>query len=198
MATPAARRTAALRTWSGTVPREDVLPLLISFPLAFAIHEAEEVVGVRWFGVEARERLSARLARGRAPRALARSAGELSSARMAVAVMTVVAGAAAATVAAAGGRRDLRPWQSAFAVFAAHAGTHVGQAVVLRTYVPGSVTAAAVVAPYSAVTIRRLRSLGLWDAPTIRRSLLTGVPAAVALAVGGHLLGSAVAPGRRP
>jgi hypothetical protein len=186
-------RAAPVRTWSLTVPRKDLLPLLVSFPVAFAIHEAEEVIGVRWFSVEARTRLSTRLAQVGAPHAFARSVGELSPPHMAVAVTTVAAGVAAATLAAVGARKDLRPWQSAFTVFAWHAGTHLGQAVILRAYVPGSVTAIAVVAPYSAVAIRHLRSQGLWDPGTIRLSLLTGVPAAAFLAVAGHVLGSAVA-----
>jgi hypothetical protein len=178
-----------LRTWSHPVPRGDLLPLLASFPVAFAIHEVEEVIGMRSFGRDARARLSARLEQLHAHPVVSRSIADLSPAPMAVAVATVAAGAIAATAWAVSRRGDLRPWQSAFTVFAGHAATHIGQSVVLRAYVPGSVTAVAVVVPYSALVVRRLRRLGLWDARTIRRSLVTGIPAALLLAAAGHLLG---------
>lgn len=186
-------RETPVRTWSRTVPRNDLLPLLVSFPVAFAIHEAEEVIGVRWFSRQAKTRLSTRLEHVGASHAIARSVAEPSHLQMAVAVSTVAAGAAGATLAAAGARKDLRPWQSAFTVFAWHAGIHLGQAVIMRAYVPGSITAAAVVAPYSVVAIRHLQSQGLWDPRTMRLSLLSGAPAAALLAIVGHVLGSAVA-----
>jgi hypothetical protein len=50
-----------VRTWSGAVPRREVAFLLVTFPVAFAVHEAEEVPGARTFTGEARGDLAKRL-----------------------------------------------------------------------------------------------------------------------------------------
>lgn len=121
--------------------------------LAWAVHDAEELLTMAGWVERARPRLSARF-----PRVPERVWDGLrvtpAQAGIAVAAMGAIMATAAARGARTGGRS--RFYQAALAGFGLHAVTHVGQAAALRGYTPGSVTAPLVVAPFSAWAWRQL------------------------------------------
>jgi Protein of unknown function with HXXEE motif len=180
--------SAQLKTWTTPVRRSDVAALLVTFPVMFALHETEEVLGVRYVRASARERLIRTLKRlGAGDRSVARVQA-MSSSHMLVAVSTVGTGVAAATWLAAGPQRDFRPWQAALAVFSAHAITHGAHPLLLRGYTPGSLTGTVLIPAYYGYAGRRLARLGVWDCTSKRWSLTTGTPAVLALVFTGHAL----------
>lgn len=179
-----------LRTWAADVPRSDVRVLLATFPLMFALHEAEEVLGMRSFQPDTRQRLTRILTRLDASERAAATVESASPGHMLAAVSTIGTAVATATLLAAGPPRDLRPWQAAFTVFSAHALTHAAQPLLLRGYTPGSLTATILIPAYYRYAARQLTRLGLWDPATKRRSLAAGAPAVALLLAIGHALAS--------
>ena len=156
------------------------LAVALSFPIAFAVHDAEEVLAAAdW------QRRAPALLRARFPRVTDRvvDAVAVSPRRMKDAVAVVSCAVAAVTAVSLkqldGPPRLLR---SAVAVFGAHSITHLLQAVVLRSYTPGVATAVAVVAPYSAWAWRALNKADPGSIPRLVPTVLKAAPAVLLLA----------------
>lgn len=165
------------------------LGVAASFPLVFLIHDGEELLAARFW-----QRRAPLLLREKFPRlpqpvveAVAVGPGRM---RKAVAI---VAGGVAAVSALSLARTD-RPTTALrclVAVFGTHALTHVAQALVLRAYTPGVISAGLLVAPYAAWAWATLDkadgSAGLAFAPALRK----GAPPVLALVAVAHLLAAA-------
>jgi len=134
----------------------------VTFPLAFAAHDLEEVLtAARWS-----ENAAARLTRRhpRLGRALA-AALPISTKEMAIAVGVVAAGVGGVTAASLRNLDgDLRLFQAALAAFSAHSLGHVGASVVFRGHTPGIATVPTVIVPYSLWAWRRPPCRHLHDA----------------------------------
>jgi hypothetical protein len=162
--------------------------VVLSFPLAWALHDLEELLTAAAWGRTAPERIRRRFPN--APRRLV-EATAVTTPQMAVAIGVVGAGVVAG---ARSGLRDLDGdmglLPAALAAYTAHGATHLAQAAALRGYTPGAVTVPLVIAPYSVWAWRALRRSGLAvDGRRLRRNLAAGAPLAVGLALAGHAAG---------
>jgi hypothetical protein len=123
-----------------------------SFPLVFLVHDAEEVLTA-----EVWARRHARLV-DRAPAVLAPLV-RVTTGQMAVAVAFLFGGVCAVAALAAratGAGPRVTIFATALAALFINGLTHVAQALALRGYVPGLVTAVVLVLPYTAAALRRL------------------------------------------
>lgn len=165
--------------------------VVLSFPVAFALHDLEELLTAEAWGRGASERVRRRL-----PWLPARLADNLAvtTPQMTIAVGVVTAGVAWTTAFA--WRRlddDLGPLPAALTAYTAHGATHLLQSTVLREYTPGVATVPVVIAPYSVWAWRTLREAGLRrDRSRCRRDATTGGVAALGLALTGHAVGRLV------
>ncbi|MBW6438477.1 HXXEE domain-containing protein [Actinoplanes hulinensis] len=117
----------------------------------WAVHDVEEVLTATWWSGRTTPRL---LADGW-PSALVESIGSTTPRfALAAAVVGVVVLSAAIRGARTGGRSPF--FRAALLVFGWHGAVHIGQAIALRDYVPGLVTAVTLVIPYSIWAWRRL------------------------------------------
>lgn len=160
----------------------------VSFPIAWALHDLEELLTAESWGRTAPERIRRRFPN--APRRLI-EATAVTTPQMAVAIGVVGAGVVAG---AASGLRDVDGEMGALpavlAAFTAHGVTHLLQAVALRGYTPGVVTVPLVIAPYSLWAWRALARTGLTvGGARLGRDLAIGAPLAVGLALAGHAVG---------
>jgi hypothetical protein len=160
----------------------------LSFPVAFALHDLEELLTAGRWGRTAPERI-----RRRFPRAPARlvEMAAVTTPQMVVAVGVVGAGVAVTTGSALrdlDGELALLP--AALAAYTAHGATHVLQSVVLRSYTPGVATVPLVIAPYSVWAWQALRRVGLTvDRAQMRRHATVGSALAVVLVSSGQVAG---------
>lgn len=152
--------------------RNDNLPWLATWGLllAWTVHDAEELLTMSRFSRNSPKWLP-----------------EVSQAHVstAIALMGGLVAAASAAGARTGGRSGL--YQTVLVGFGLHSVTHVVQAVALRRYTPGLVTAPLVVAPFSLWALRTLREHEVEVRSSGRSFLwfpvaLGGVHAAAALA----------------
>lgn len=149
---------------------------------AWAVHDLEEVLTATWWSRTTVPRLRAADWPGWLVDSLTTSTADF-------AVAVLVVGAAVLLVswhgARAGGRSPV--FQATVLVFGWHGLVHLGQAVVLRGYVPGLVAAILVVIPYAVWAWRFTRRIGGASRPSPR--LIAGVAvAAVGLAFAGQAL----------
>ncbi|MFQ1002867.1 HXXEE domain-containing protein [Modestobacter sp. SSW1-42] len=167
--------------------------VVLTFPLAFVLHDLEEVLAAGTWGRRAPDLVRERVPR--APDRVARAAA-VSTGQMAVAITVV--GAGVAVVTRSGWRHrddDLGLLPPALGAFAAHGVTHLLGSAVLRAYTPGVLTVPLVVAPWSAWAGWALHRAGGGRLPTAGE--LLGAAAATAVLVGGgQLAGAAVVRGR--
>lgn len=112
--------------------------------VAWIVHDAEELATM------------ARFSR-RAPRWI--PTVDQAHVSTAIGLMGLLVAAASAAGARTGGRSGF--YQAVLVGFGLHAGSHVGQAVLLRRYTPGLVTAPLVVAPFAWRAVRALRERGV-------------------------------------
>jgi hypothetical protein len=155
----------------------------LTFPLAFLLHDLEELLGTpHW------QRTGPALLRRRFPR-LPPRAVDLAvpdTRQMAIAIGVV-----------AGGVGLLR---SAVTAFGLHAVSHLASAAAVRGYTPGVATTPVVVVPWSLWAWRTLRASGLAARPGEAARLgAQGAVSAAGLVIGGQLLGRALTrrgPGR--
>lgn len=161
--------------------------VVASFPIAFALHDLEEVLAAEGWG-----RAGPTLLRRRLPwlpdPVLSRA--ELTTARTAVAVGILAVGVAIGT--AISWRRrdgDLWPLPALLGAYTVHGGGHVVSAFMLRSYVPGLITVPLVIAPYSVWAWTALHRGGVRrTATTWWREAAAGAAVAASLAIAGHLL----------
>jgi hypothetical protein len=170
--------------------------VVLSFPVAFALHDLEEVLTAGAWGRNAPARISERFPR--LPAHVAETFA-VTTPQMVTAVGVVAAGVGVSTAFA--WRHlddDLGPLPAVLTAYTAHGGTHLLQAVVLGEYTPGVATVPLVIAPYSWWAWRTLRRAGLRRArPQVVRDAALGGVAAVGLAVVGHAVGRIVDTGGR-
>ena len=163
--------------------------VVLTFPLAFALHDLEEVLAAGAWG-----RRAPRLVRQRFPGVPDRvaDATAVGTGQMAVAVGVVGAGVTVVTWSGWRHRDDgLGLLPPALGAFAAHGVTHLLGTAALRAYTPGVLTVPLVVAPWSAWAGWALRRAGGTRVPTAGE-LLGAAAATVALVGGGQVLGAAV------
>jgi len=159
----------------------------LSFPLAFALHDLEELLCAQPWN----ERPSTR-ARARSlplPVAVA-DALPVTSGEMAVAVGIVASGVAAITASSVRNLDgDLRPLKAALAAFSAHSISHVGASIAFRGYTPGVATVPLVIVPYSLWAWPRVWRAGLVrPRREVARALATGAVLAMPLTLGAQVL----------
>jgi hypothetical protein len=134
------------------------LPSLMRlFPLAFLLHDLEEVLTVEAFWQRHRDRLPL-------PAALRR--GRVTTRQFAVAVaglFGVVLLISERAARAPGDPSRLAWFRVGLAIMLANVFTHLGQSLLLRADTPGVATALAISLPYSAYAFRRLARAGLSD-----------------------------------
>jgi hypothetical protein len=164
----------------------------LSFPVAFALHDLEELLSAGRWGRTAPARIRRRFPR--APERLVEMAA-VTTPRMAVAVGVAGVGVAITTGSAL---RDLdgelAPLPAALAAYTAHGVTHLAQSAVLRSYTPGVATVPLVIAPYSVWAWRALRRAGVpIHGVRLRRHLAVGSALALGLVLIGQAAGWLVA-----
>ena len=145
-------------------------------PVAFLVHDAEEIVAiVPWLRAH-----GARLP------AIVRPLAGIDTRQFALAVGVLLAGYA---LAAWHGARAVRrggkplPWLLATGALVANALTHILQALYFGGYTPGVVTALSVVLPYGYAAGRALRHHGVVSAATLRWAVAAGLALQVPLAL---------------
>lgn len=155
----------------------------IGLPVAWAVHDAEEVAfGPRWIRKhlpELRERFPD------APDRVWRWMESVDEREFAAAVTLM--GLLITAAAVDGHRTDGRSatYQTALTGFGLHGLMHLGQAAALRQYTPGSVTSALVVVPYTVWARTRLRRRGVLR-PTRPRDAAQGIAFAMAGVIAAH------------
>ncbi|MEU8663786.1 HXXEE domain-containing protein [Actinoplanes philippinensis] len=139
--------------------------------LAWAVHDAEEVLTASWWSARVAPRL---LAEGWPPAVVSGT----TTPRFAVAAAIV--GTAVLAAAIQGARTDGHStfYRAAVVVFGWHGAVHVGQSLLVRAYVPGLMTAVLLVIPYAIVTRRHLS-----PDPVPTRTIVAVAIAAIALTV---------------
>ncbi|SDY79040.1 Protein of unknown function with HXXEE motif-containing protein [Geodermatophilus africanus] len=167
--------------------------------LAWALHDAEELVTMPGWADRARPRLERTL-----PRVPARVWDRTAVSRPHATVAIGLVGSCIAAASARGARTDGADplFQATLAGFGWHAVPHVASAVLTRGYTPGGLTAPTVVAPFVLWARSRLRAAGVPAARTPPAVALLGpllVPGAHLAASGLlRLTGRRAGPGRRP
>jgi hypothetical protein len=180
------------RRRSASATRETVRWVARTLPVAFVLHDLEEVLAATWW-----TRHGARVltdAHPWLPPSLVATATRTTTPQMAVATSVVGLGVAAVAATALAGGRE-RPLRAATAVFAAHGITHVAGAISVRGYTPGAATAVLVVLPWGGQALRLLRASDARDRRTRRRDTAAAAASTVATAVAGHALGRRVCRG---
>jgi len=142
----------------------DIGTLLWMFPLVFIVHDLEEVLSVESFMLKRREQVFTILPQ-RLSEILLKQFSRTSK-QFAVAVGFILIFVLVATFLGAksvnNGETPL--WFLVLnIVFFVHVFTHIGQAIVIRGYTPGVITAALLVLPYSSYTFYKLFESGLVD-----------------------------------
>jgi hypothetical protein len=166
--------------------------VVLTFPLAFAAHDLEEVFAAAPWSKQAADRVAKR----HAVLALAVSRNALPISRKEMAVAVGVVTLACAGVTAVSLRNidgELRSLQAALAAFSAHSLSHVAASIVLRGYTPGVATVPLVILPYSLWAWPRLRRAGV---VTTRAEAVgaarTGIAFALPVALLGHVVARAL------
>lgn len=160
--------------------------LIWLFPIAFMLHDFEEmVVWESWMSKNG-EALAARL-----PAAFARTVWKVilkrsedtSTAILLIFLVTVVS----TYVAAQWGHYEALLLTSG--MFFVHGFGHFGQALLLRKYVPGVVTSAVIIMPFGAIFFPPLIAAGIVDGPTLLIYFVMGAVVMVPFILGMHMLG---------
>lgn len=160
-----------------------------TLPVAFVVHDLEEVLACNWWTRNGGEILTHALPW--LPSAVVRTATATTTPQMAVATSVVGLGVAGVTATAIVGRRE-RPLRAATLVFTAHGITHLASAITVRSYTPGAATAALVVLPWGGWALQALRPSDPRDRPTRRRDTALVAASTIAAALAGHAIGRRV------
>jgi hypothetical protein len=179
----------------GRTSQKQQRAVVLAFPLAFAVHDLEEVLAAACWSRTAVARLAQR--HPALGRALARLL-PVSKTEMGLAVGVVAVAVGGVTVASLRNLDgDLRLFQAALGAFSAHSLSHVGESALFRGYTPGVATVPAVVVPYSLWAWSRLHRAGVvGDREDVLRMSATGVALALPIALFGHVLARFVVRGR--
>jgi hypothetical protein len=156
------------------------LPSLATFwilPAVFAIHDGEELITMGPWLAANRGRLEQLTHHGRLGKRLVASL-PTSSVQVAFAIGAVALLVLVATVGAASTRRRgfwLYLYSTILGLLSLHVFTHVAQAVILRSYVPGLLGAVVAVLPGSLIVYKRLIAARLLTARTAVATALLGI-----------------------
>ena len=153
-----------------------------AFPLAFLIHDLEEIVTMERFRREKRERF---------PKFL-RNVTAITTRQFILAVGVLFALTLLASDLATQSSRQMDLFTIGLAIFLVHVFGHVGQSLFLRTYTPGVITAVLVVLPYSLYGFHRLFTAQLIDGTSFTTVVLVGALLFVPLVLAASQLGRLV------
>jgi len=164
------------------------------FVVVFLLHDGEEIVTMeRWVrkhGEKAKPALDLRLI----------DFNKNVTAQYAVAVLAIGLVLALATYAAIPHAGSKHAYYALFtglvAVFLLDGLKHIGLSLLLGSYTPGVVTAAAIEVPYCVYMLLQLHHAGLLDAVTLLKGTAMALPLVLLLVPAGLLLGGRIAPRR--
>jgi len=135
-----------------------------AFPVAFLIHDLEELVTTERFSRENRERFP-KLLRGLAT---------ISTAQFLIAMMVLLVLTVVAAYLATRPLRDMTVLTLTLSIFLVHVIGHIAFPVFFRRYTPGLITALVIVLPYSLYALYRLFSAHLITGESLTLTLLLG------------------------
>jgi hypothetical protein len=167
----------------------DIGTLIWMFPFVFIIHDLEEILTVQSFMIKRREQVIAIL-----PQRLSQiflKQFSLTSKQFAIAVGFILIFVLLGTFL---GAHSIKNGETPMGflllniVFFVHVFTHIGQAIVIRGYTPGVITAALLVLPYSSYAFYGLFRTGLVDWNTVFTSAPFGL-LIIPIVLIGHTLG---------
>jgi hypothetical protein len=180
---------------TASLSRDPVLRVARTLPVAFVLHDLEEVLAATWWTRHGATVLTC--AHPWLPPAIVKVATRTTTPQMAVATCIVGLGVAAVAATAQVGRRE-RPLRAATFVLAAHGITHLTSAIAVRSYTPGAATAALVVLPWGSWALRLLRESDRRDDSTRRRDTAVAAVSTIVAAIAGHAVGRRVAREKKP
>lgn len=157
--------------------------MIWAFPLAFVVHDLEEILTMERFVQKNRERF---------PKPL-RGFAAITTLQFTIGVTILFALILLALFLATRPQRDMTLFTICLAIFLLHVITHVALSFFFRSYTPGLVTAVLVVLPYSLYAFHRLFTDGLLSTDDVTTSLLVGAVLAVPIIVGVRQLGKRLA-----
>jgi hypothetical protein len=167
----------------GTLDRQISLSLVIwAFPLAFLLHDLEEIFTMERFVRAHRERF---------PKWLRRFAAM--NTRQFIMGVAVFFGLILVASFLAASQQDTTLFTVCLAIFFLHVFTHLVQPIIFRAYTPGVITAVLLVLPYSLYTFRRLFQAHLLDQGDFGATLLLGALMIVPAILGACQLGKLLA-----
>ena len=149
------------------------------FPLAFLLHDLEEIVTMERFRREHQERF---------PKFL-RNIAAITTRQFTLAVGVLLALTLLASYLATRSPRQMDLFTTGLAIFLVHVFGHIGQSLFFRTYTPGVITAVLVVLPYSLYGFHRLFTAHLIDDNNFTTSVLVGTLLFVPLVLAASQLG---------
>lgn len=159
-----------MASWASWVDIEAVFWL---FPVAFLIHDLEEILTVeRWIKTN-KEALRKRLGGRRFAHMILRRAEETTTARFSTIVACLFLAICAASYAAVSGSYIW--FVAGLTVFLINVFTHIGRALIIGRYTPGVMTAIVVALPYSLFTYAHLFAADLITWPLVWRGLAVGL-----------------------
>ncbi len=153
------------------------------FPLAFLVHDLEEILTMERF---------IRMNRERFPKLLQRVA-PITTTQFTIGVTILFVLTMWASFLATRSPRDMNWLTICLAIFLLHVVTHVAQTLLLHSYTPGVITAVLVVLPYSLYAFHHLFSDRLISEDDVNASLLIGALLAIPILLGVRQLGKGVA-----
>jgi hypothetical protein len=149
----------------------DTLSLIWLFPVAFMLHDFEEVVlWEAWMaknGPELKRRVPAVLA-AQVDGFISKSTAQVSVGVCLIFMVTVLASFLAAQF------REFGVFLLTGGMFFVHGFGHVGQVIVFKRYVPGVITSVLLVIPYGFIMFTRLTSEGIVGLPSLLGYLVLG------------------------
>ena len=163
-----------------TLDQQFSLNLVIwTFPLAFLIHDLEEIMTMERFRREKRERFPAFL----------QNIVAITTRQFILAVGFLFALILPISYLATRSPRQMDFFTTGLAIFFVHVFGHVAQSLFMRAYTPGVITAVLVVLPYSLYGFHRLFAAHLIDDTDFTTTLLIGALLFVPLVVAANQLG---------
>ena len=168
----------------------DIITLIWLFPIAFILHDFEELILFEPWLKKNAGLIRARL-ENRVPAALEKQVNlilDKTTPQFAlpiclIFILTVIA----SLLAVLSGQLIL--FLIASSLFFLHGFMHVGQAIFLRRYIPALITSVFIVIPYGAILFWRLTTAGMLDLPGLGVYFLVGILLAVPFILGMHAVG---------
>lgn len=138
--------------------------LIWSFPLAFLLHDLEEIITMETFVCATRESMPPFL----------RDLAEIKTPQVGLGVAMEFVLITFSSFLASRAARNMHLFTLLLAGFYIHAFGHLASAIVLRRYTPGVITTLLVVLPFSRYVSRRLEHSGIISQSDWKQSKLTG------------------------